>query len=143
MVCVSDVNDSIANVFVAHLLELISIKLHVNGTIVRERWDWGRWEDFIGWELSDTFLVADRFEFIALNRADSEHTFVFEAELFILALVSFGVGISVLVELNNGNTFLSIGGDDCLVVLGVKDLYSGLSWIVKTFSACKRKQSCD
>jgi hypothetical protein len=73
MVCISNVDNSVTHVLVNHFLKLVSVKLGFDGTIVVEGWSWGGRIDFVGRHLSDTFLVANGLELVAVDSTDSEH----------------------------------------------------------------------
>jgi len=61
--------------------------------------------------------------FIALDGADSEHFLLLNGELLKLALVLLGLLIIILVELHNGDAFLSVLDHLLVKVLGVHGLH--------------------
>jgi len=135
VVRVSDLDDAVADVLVARLLQLVGVQLGINGVAaVAEGWDWSGWVDLVGWVLSDTFLLADLVELIALNRTDSEHHLVLEPELFVLTLVSLRVRIVSLVELDDRDSLLSVLDDLLVKVFVVHDLDCRLERIVNRLS---------
>lgn len=123
VVRVSDLDDAVADVLVARLLQFVGVQLSIEGVAaVVEGWDWSGWVHLVGWVLSDTFFLTDLVELIALNRANSEHHFVLERKLFVLTLVSLRVRIVSLVELNDGDSLLSVLDYLFVKVFGVHDL---------------------
>lgn len=54
-----DLDDSVSDVLVDHLLELVSVELLAGLAVVQEDGGWYRWVDLVGRELGDAFLVTD------------------------------------------------------------------------------------
>ena len=117
-----DLNDSVADVLIAHLLELVSVQVLAWLAIIREDWSRNRRVNFIGRELCDAFFIADGLELVALHCANSKHHFVLEAELLVLSDVAFAGGVVVLVELDDRDSLLAIVRHLLLEILRVEDL---------------------
>ena len=81
-----DVDSAIADMSESHLLDLVCVKFLVTGHVLLDR-SRERRVNAIGRVLSDALTIADRLEFLAVDGADTDHLFVLDAELFVLALV--------------------------------------------------------
>ena len=105
---------------VSGFLELVSVEaarhVHIGGGdgVLRVHAERG--------EVLNILLLADLREVIAVNRADTEHHLVIDGKLLIFSLITALVGITILVEVHNRNTFFTVAGNLLGEVHGVEHL---------------------
>ena len=87
----SDLDDSVSNVLISHLFELVGVKFRGGLDVVHGRNRCGRINN-IRRVLRDALSGTNAAPLVAFDRADSEHFLVLDGKLLILTLVSLRVG---------------------------------------------------